>query len=419
MASSSKDSAPTVENSDEDVISMVDVLKEEEQLEEYAAAVLGGSDEKNCTYPMGYVRRQALYACKTCCTSEKDLAGVCLACSLECHEGHELYELFTKRNFRCDCGNSRFPSVTCKLEPVKDELNTENHYNQNFLGLYCTCIRPYPDPEDEVEDEMIQCVICEDWYHGRHLETSVPEDFFEMICKSCMQKHEFLWAYSVHCEDTKQIELGQEKDDVDVVSTEKVECCDGISSEDKSVILKATTSQDTKNVTKKQLQKQKEKRLNGKTKSEACSFQNPDCLLKQLQAREIIPKKGAAFWNEDWRANLCTCASCTEMYEERGISYLTDRSDTVLAYEEKGKQTQSPNTSHQDREASALLGMNRVQQIEMVQGYMDMKSQLSEYLKKFAENGKVVREEDIREFFSQMQARKRQRTGGPPQYFCH
>ena len=26
----------------------------------------------------------------------------------------------------------------------------KNKYNQNFSGLYCTCHRPYPDPEDEV-----------------------------------------------------------------------------------------------------------------------------------------------------------------------------------------------------------------------------------------------------------------------------
>ena len=53
-----------------------------------------------------------------------------------------------------------------------------------------------------------------------------------------------------------------------------------------------------------------------------------------------------------------------------------------------------------------------------ISGYNDMKSALSEYLKHFAENGKVVREEDIREFFTQMQARKRQRTDNIPGHFC-
>ena len=75
-------------------------------------------------------------------------------------------ELYTKRQFRCDCGVSEV-KIKCKLDPVKSE-NIDNAYNQNFFGLYCTCKKPYPDPEDTIEDCMIQCVVCEDWYHGRH-----------------------------------------------------------------------------------------------------------------------------------------------------------------------------------------------------------------------------------------------------------
>ena len=77
---------------------------------------------------------------------------------------------------------------------TKQEENN-NSYNQNFTGLYCTCSRPYPDPEDPVEDVMVQCVVCEDWYHGRHLArdstTSVcpAEEFYEeMICYQCVER---------------------------------------------------------------------------------------------------------------------------------------------------------------------------------------------------------------------------------------
>lgn len=31
-------------------------------------------------------------------------------------------------------------------------MNSGNKYNDNFYGLYCTCKRPYPDPEDEVRN---------------------------------------------------------------------------------------------------------------------------------------------------------------------------------------------------------------------------------------------------------------------------
>ena len=76
-------------------------------------------------------------------------------------------ELYTKRNFRCDCGNHKFAASgggdaakCCKLAAHKDIAgNPENVYNQNYDGVYCTCHRPYPDPEDTVEDEMIQVVL--------------------------------------------------------------------------------------------------------------------------------------------------------------------------------------------------------------------------------------------------------------------
>ncbi|CAB4008882.1 E3 ubiquitin- ligase UBR7, partial [Paramuricea clavata] len=134
-----------------DEVSMVDVLAEDKELEAEANAVFGDSDDQHCTYEKGYVKRQALYACLTCTPAapDSDLAGVCLACSLSCHDGHDLVELYTKRNFQCDCGNEKFADFECKLQKNKDAANTLNNYNQNFKGLYCSCHRPYPDPDDE------------------------------------------------------------------------------------------------------------------------------------------------------------------------------------------------------------------------------------------------------------------------------
>lgn len=150
----------------------------------------------------GYVKRQAIYACLTCCPDAKmdeiKRAGVCLACSLHCHENHELIELYTKRNFRCDCGNPKIGSQSCIFTPEKTDLNYDNRYNQNFSGLYCICHRPYPDPEATDEEEMIQCVICEDWLHENHLEATVPnnDQYSEMVCKACMEDNDFLHDYS-------------------------------------------------------------------------------------------------------------------------------------------------------------------------------------------------------------------------------
>ncbi|KAL1139400.1 hypothetical protein AAG570_006384 [Ranatra chinensis] len=189
-----------VTEDDGTTITLDEFIEEEQRLEIDANAVLGPSDDKNCTYNLGYVKRQALYACMTCVPPGQETykpAGICLACSYHCHEGHDLVELYTKRNFRCDCGNSRFKGNKCNLEPKKADSNEGNHYNQNFRGVYCFCSRPYPDPEDSVSDEMLQCIICEDWYHTRHLDCdiSLDENYAEMICGTCTDKLPFLSYY--------------------------------------------------------------------------------------------------------------------------------------------------------------------------------------------------------------------------------
>ena len=66
----------------------------------------------------------------------------------------------------------------------------------------------------------------------------------------------------------------------------------------------------------------------------------------------------------------------------------------------------------------ALSEMDRVKQVEAIQGYNSMKSNLMDYLKSFAEEGKVVKKEDITAFFEQMSASaaKRRRLEIPK--FC-
>ena len=54
-----------------------------------ADLILGGDEGKECTYGKGYVKRQAIFSCLTCTPDGN--AGVCTACSLVCHDGHEVY----------------------------------------------------------------------------------------------------------------------------------------------------------------------------------------------------------------------------------------------------------------------------------------------------------------------------------------
>lgn len=49
---------------------------------------------------------------------------------------------------------------------------------------------------------MIECIICEDWYHSKHLDIEPPKDghgksaFDEFICFLCCNKYAYLSKYS-------------------------------------------------------------------------------------------------------------------------------------------------------------------------------------------------------------------------------
>ncbi|XP_061602875.1 putative E3 ubiquitin-protein ligase UBR7 [Cololabis saira] len=379
---------------EEQTVSLVDVLEEDEELEEEASAVLGGSDSDHCSYPQGYVKRQALYACNTCTPKGGEAAGICLACSYKCHEGHELFELYTKRNFRCDCGNKKFPDLQCKLQHDKEDVNSLNKYSHNFFGVYCTCRRPYPDPDDQEEDEMIQCVVCEDWLHAKHLGCAVPDcaELQEMICESCMNQHSFLWTYAAH------LAVPAETDAAAAAAPVKEE-----SAAEGSNVKAPKKEEQADDVTEPSCKR---------SRDEA----EPSCRLKELQsAGQKRVQSGAVFWPSVWRSKLCCCSSCQEQLSEAGLSFLLDESDTVLAYENKGKNNEQGQQGH-DPLMSALDNLNRVQQLEIIHGYNDMKTELKDFLQRFAAEGKVVTSEDIREFFEQ-HSRKRRRVDGPA-FYC-
>uniref|UniRef100_A0A673AD89 Putative E3 ubiquitin-protein ligase UBR7 n=1 Tax=Sphaeramia orbicularis TaxID=375764 RepID=A0A673AD89_9TELE len=391
--------------SEEQTVSLVDVLEEDEELEEEASAVLAGSDSDHCSYPQGYVKRQALYACNTCTPKGGQAAGVCLACSYKCHEGHDLFELYTKRNFRCDCGNKKFTDLQCKLCPEKEEENTGNKYSHNFFGVYCTCSRPYPDPDDQVEDEMIQCVICEDWLHGRHLGCVVPDcvELQEMICESCMNQHVFLWTYAAHLAGKSPSSLRKRLDKTHFYVTKT----------ENSFQSTVNSHENKENAKNEKVCPNFWPPSCKRSRQEA----EPDCRLKELEA--IAQKRvqsGAVFWPSGWRSKLCSCSSCQTSLRESGLSFLLDESDTVLAYENKGKNNEQRQQGN-DPLMSALDNLNRVQQLEIIHEYNDMKTELKDFLHRFAAEGKVVTPEDIRQFFEQQQSRKRGRVN-TGQFYC-
>lgn len=423
---------------DDNPITLDDFIEEESNLVKDAIALLGSSDDKNCTYNLEYVKRQALYACITCTPQVEPTskpAGVCLACSYHCHEGHELIELYTKRLFRCDCGNTKFSGKKCNLEPNKSEENEQNAYNQNFKGLYCTCERPYPDPEDDTPDEMVQCIICEDWYHTRHLlpgveEPSLGTNYAEIICRPCTNRLTFLEYYAGLAVSPIKKSEGAENSRIIIDNVpESNGANEVIISEEKSI------DGEQENIINGELKEDKipdeEKTVKNEDKTVPVNSSSPNsstalqeseesCLLKKLKPlTDDISGNNATFWPSNFRSSLCSCSSCKKVYSDLNVLWILDEADTVQAYEEEGLQKAENITTHPDKLLNnELAKFDRYQQVELIQSYNDLKSNLSEFLGKFVQQKKVVRKQDIDEFFQDMQAKKRQRVGTPP-YNCH
>lgn len=52
--------------------------------------------------------------------------GFCVACMLHCHEGHDVHELYSKLDFKCDCGNSKMP-MACQIDGSMEEDAAQAH----------------------------------------------------------------------------------------------------------------------------------------------------------------------------------------------------------------------------------------------------------------------------------------------------
>ncbi|PWI66562.1 hypothetical protein PCL_04975 [Purpureocillium lilacinum] len=187
----------------EDSQTAADFIRNQELLEADAREALPYSIE-SCTKILGPLR-QSVFACMTCNpppSKPEDPswtpAGVCYACSVQCHGEHTLVEIFQKRNFTCDCGTTRIPATSpCALR-VNEQTNTKggvhseepdvnNKYNQNFRNRFCGCECDY-DPFQQ-KGTMFQCLglgtvetggCGEDWYHPGCLVGMGPKWYEEM-----------------------------------------------------------------------------------------------------------------------------------------------------------------------------------------------------------------------------------------------
>ncbi|CAI2312937.1 unnamed protein product [Caenorhabditis sp. 36 PRJEB53466] len=333
------------ENEEEGTITVRELV----ELEEAAEVLFAAQDPAVCTFPEGYKPRQTVFTCLTC-TPAPQMAGVCYGCSLHCHEGHEMVELYTKRKFRCDCGNSKFGDKKCTLYEEKDADNMYNLYNHNYHGKFCTCEVFYPD--DESTFELFQCEICEDWFHENHLNykqinleegPSSSEAISQgekkpeasIICVSCVRKMPFVM----------QIPTGTE----------------------------------------------------------------PFCHSK-LSAEQIASVDPASLAIEKFRSRLCKCTECIRVYERADVEFLLDDEDDMATFESESRRKVAENKTTEAEEMREIVkevGMEGAR--VFFAGLNDFKRDLTTFISTAGKDGKAITAEQVTTFFDALKEDRLQR----------
>lgn len=265
---------------------------------------------------------------------------------------------------------------------------------------------------------MIQCVICEDWFHSRHLQATVPKSnsFAEMICGDCMSQHEIIYHYvGISITKVDDMDLDGTVDaDVSLNTTERLdttttatvdECVDENQVEVEGKVeesLKDEINQSIMNIieiNKNNIETNdttdpeppsKRRKIGAETESTQCK--------KPLLVGEKVP--GATFWPMDWRKSICSCDKCINELKEQKIEFLVDLEDTVQSYQEKGLAKVHETT--EERAMRAFSQIDRQQQINVLTGYNKLKENLKEFLHSYAVSDVAVTIDDVNRFFRMM-----------------
>lgn len=448
----------------------VDVLKmfrsfinEQLELEADAREVLPYKFD-TCTKPVGPLR-QNVFACLTCNPAPASAAqvytaaGICYSCSISCHGDHKLVELFSRRNFTCDCGTKRMETSICTLRADEntgerdvrmEDSATTNRYNQNFQNRFCGCGEEYDAHLQK--GTMFQCMglgtvetggCGEDWWHpeclmglsrdwqshvekaeavndevdgevkadeeeeAEHDDHPVPEGFpseeeFEhMICYKCVESNPWIKQYAGSpgflAPIFKKEPTSSEADPAKFVAE---------TSGKPSLKRKATDEDDLERPASPV------KRTKAEDVTPAAEPSTKSDSSKPVHKHDHLPPAPTGtfsiFLKEDFRDRFCHCPKCyrnlvphNQLLEEEDTYEppLSESDESVFP----GSGARSQGTgSLLERGEAALSGVDRVRAIEGVMVYNQLKDKVKAFLKPFAESGQPVGAEDIKAYFEKL-----------------
>ncbi|KIW15979.1 hypothetical protein PV08_06029 [Exophiala spinifera] len=439
-----------------------DFIDQQLALEADAREVLPYKFDK-CTHVLGPLR-QTIFACLTCSPPPASAAqvytpaGVCYSCSISCHGEHNLVELFSRRNFVCDCGTKRLPSTSsCMLrsDPTtgargvhSQEPAPNNQYNHNFQNHFCACGEEY-DPETE-KGTMFQCLglgtvesggCGEDWYHpeclmglprdwykedkapqGREKEEGEPshptppgfpseDDFEHLLCYKCVESNPWIKQYAGTPGFLEPVFHRSPEPKVDNQAPDNsAPPTNGTSLKRKA----SDTDLDKPPSSPSKRIKDDLNTLSLPTSAEPSSQPSND--TNSAHKHELLPPAPegtfSLFLTSSFRDHICHCPQCypkliphPQLVEEEDTyePSLSDASSQANSAGVPGSGTRSHGTaSLLDRGEAALSTMDRVKAIQGVMVYNHLRDKVKEFLKPYAESGQVVSAEDIKSYFEKL-----------------
>ncbi|KAL0581428.1 hypothetical protein V5O48_000582 [Marasmius crinis-equi] len=338
---------------------------------------------------------------------------------------------FPKRNFRCDCPTDG-TAYSCSLHKNLEPSNTDNVYGQNFQGLFCRCKRPY-DAATERET-MIQCLVCEDWFHEsccnlRERPSSreqTPEqtlqeegndddrseasssglpppllkaaDYDAFVCFSCVSEISILQRYAgtpgclmVVRDDPTEPWRVMPSQKSGLADVEIMEPSESTSGGQKRPISPSSPPE----------QEAKRQRLSPSGSGNPCLVPTPHPLSARIYAQmkenasNTTPGTGDLFFTEGFRDRFCRCPACLPCLEAHRC---------LLEEEETYEPPNDPDSglSLEELGMRALSRIPRDRAIDGIHAFNAMREDLVQFLRPFAQDGTVVSESDVKTFFDNL-----------------